>query len=184
VNDRQMTQWAPYPVELEAAVSEWRYRPGWGPFWLSDEGRDYAPDDHERKHPIAGGLTFNFHVPGPNTYDVEDPRPTHHTHIVPAATYNRQAWEEWIFQCCLLSDQHESSEWARFESEPGDPIHDCSCDAPIRHSDEHASDCKSLGTTRRPFAPTHGPGDNPYILRFSATDLQRRMSFRGILNDS
>lgn len=34
----------------------------------------------------------------------------------------------------------------------------------------------------RPFAPTHGPGDNPYVVVQYATETQRRTSFRGELN--
>lgn len=157
MSDRQMTQWAPYPQDLEDAVEEFRYKPDWR-FWLSTEGRDYAPEDHDRLHPIAGGLTLNFHVPCLNSYHPERPYPgVHHTHIVPAATYNRQAWEEWILSCVLLSENHETCEWARFV-------------------------LPNVEAERRPFAPTHGPGDNPYVVRFPATDFQRRMSFRGIEN--
>lgn len=32
---------------------------------------------------------------------------------------------------------------------------------------------------QRPFAPTHGPGDDPYIIVQYASDEQRRTSFRG-----
>jgi hypothetical protein len=150
---KQMLQWAPWPTELEKAVAQFVYKPGWH-FWLSDEPRDFA--DPERTVPIAGGLTFNFVIPCLNSYNENERRPVHHSHIVPAATYNRQSWEEWILQCIILSETHETCEWARFVS--GDR------------------------TERRPFAPTHGPGDNPYVVRFPATDLQRRTSFRGVVN--
>lgn len=35
----------------------------------------------------------------------------------------------------------------------------------------------------KPFAPLHGPGDNPYIVHQEASDLQRRTSFRGMVNE-
>lgn len=35
----------------------------------------------------------------------------------------------------------------------------------------------------RPFAPLHGPGDNPYRLHVNSTSLQRRTSFRGEVKD-
>ncbi|MGH3203865.1 MAG: hypothetical protein ACRDP5_17700 [Streptosporangiaceae bacterium] len=35
---------------------------------------------------------------------------------------------------------------------------------------------------RRPFAPNHGPGWNPYLITELATDEDRRTSFRGELN--
>lgn len=31
----------------------------------------------------------------------------------------------------------------------------------------------------RPFAPSHGPGNNPYLIREVGTDLDRRTTFRG-----
>ena len=34
----------------------------------------------------------------------------------------------------------------------------------------------------RPFAPLHGPGNDPYLIAELATDEERRTSFRGTLN--
>jgi hypothetical protein len=34
----------------------------------------------------------------------------------------------------------------------------------------------------RPYAPSHGPGNDPYLIREVGTDEDRRMSFRGNLN--
>jgi len=34
----------------------------------------------------------------------------------------------------------------------------------------------------RPYAPSHGPGNDPYMIREVGTDEDRRMSFRGTLN--
>lgn len=34
----------------------------------------------------------------------------------------------------------------------------------------------------KPYAPNHGPGEDPYIVREVTTDEQRRTSFRGELN--
>ncbi len=34
----------------------------------------------------------------------------------------------------------------------------------------------------RPYAPSHGPGNDPYLVRELATDIDRRTSFRGDLN--
>lgn len=36
----------------------------------------------------------------------------------------------------------------------------------------------------KPFAPTHGPGDDPYVVHELASDTQRRTSFRGELQES
>ncbi len=34
----------------------------------------------------------------------------------------------------------------------------------------------------RPFAPTHGPGDDPYVIHEYGSDLQRRTAFTGRVN--
>lgn len=34
----------------------------------------------------------------------------------------------------------------------------------------------------RPYAPSHGPGNDPYLIREVGTDLDQRTSFRGELN--
>jgi hypothetical protein len=34
----------------------------------------------------------------------------------------------------------------------------------------------------RPFAPSHGPGNDPYLVRELGSDIDRRTSFRGELN--
>lgn len=35
----------------------------------------------------------------------------------------------------------------------------------------------------RPYAPSHGPGNDPYMVREVGTDLDRRTSFRGEVKD-
>jgi hypothetical protein len=34
----------------------------------------------------------------------------------------------------------------------------------------------------KPYAPSHGPGNDPYLLREVGTELDRKMSFRGDVN--
>ena len=36
----------------------------------------------------------------------------------------------------------------------------------------------------RPYAPSHGPGNDPYLIREVGTDEDRRTSFRGELNNA
>jgi len=36
----------------------------------------------------------------------------------------------------------------------------------------------------RPYAPSHGPGNDPYIVREVGTDLDRRTAFTGRVNDA
>jgi hypothetical protein len=90
-----------------------------------------------------------------------------HYHPVPAATFNRQSWERWLFDRLMDTVRHEASEWFQFLL-VGDFVQ-----RDLSHSHEHV---------RRPFAPTHGPGDDPYVLHEYATDDQRRTSFRGEQN--
>src|SRR5258706_112337 len=108
--DRQMTQYAPWPEELEQAVEELHgvvIFKNWI-FWLSDEPRDYA--DEARTVPLAGGLTFNIIVPCYDSYHPEKYRPVHHLHPVPAATFHRAAWERWLFDRTMDTLRHEAAE--------------------------------------------------------------------------
>jgi hypothetical protein len=52
----------------------------------------------------------------------------------------------------------------------------------LRVEQHEAAEYFQLGD-RRPFAPTHGPGDDPYVIVQYASEEQRRTSFRGELND-
>ena len=178
MSDRDaLVQWAPWPAELEQAVAELHHEPGWR-FRLEVLNRDFA--DTERTVAIAGGLTFVILVPCNDSYHPENYRPVQHYHPVPAATFNRQSWERWLFDRLMDTIRHEAAEWFRFAH--SDPIFDCTCDASIRLSDVHAPECGVNGRERRPFAPTHGPGDDPYVLHEYATAEQRRTSFRGEVN--
>lgn len=166
VSVSEMVQWAPWPTDLESAVAELRYLDGWR-FRLFDGPRDYASDDVARETPIAGGLTFEIFVPCHDAYHPERYRPVVHWHPVPAATFNRDAWEHWIFARLCETLVHEAGEHARFELHGG--------------TSEDGVDNIS---TRRPFAPMHGPGDNPYVTPVVVTDEQRRTSFRGVVNEA
>lgn len=35
----------------------------------------------------------------------------------------------------------------------------------------------------KPYAPSHGPGNDPYLIREVGTEVDRRTSFRGEIND-
>lgn len=170
---RTLTQYAPWPSDLEVAVKEFRYPvDGSKPwrFWLSDEPRDFA--DAKRTVPIAGGLTFNIGVPCRDAYHPEnDHYPgVHHSHPVPAATFKRAVWERWMFDRLMDTIRHEAAENAVFVYDEAEIPEDA--EGKGRPASHHE---------RRPFAPTHGPGDDPYVLHEYATDEQARTSFRGIV---
>jgi hypothetical protein len=161
--DRTLTQHAPWPSELEALVARVRYRPGWRVWLESDAHRD---DDHGRG--TAGGTTLVIRADVMDSYHPENHRPVLHYFIVPAATYNKAAWLRWLFDCFLQVEQHESCEWfgLALVSKPGEDMPD------------------TPAAWERPFAPNHGPGANPYTIVQYASDEDRRMSFRGVLNDA
>jgi hypothetical protein len=107
-----MTQYAPWPKALEEAVAEFEYMEGWR-FSLADIPRDFE-DAGGREIPIAGGLTFIISVPCYDSYHPERYRPVQHYHPVPAATFNRQSWERWMFDRLIDTLTHEAGEWSKF----------------------------------------------------------------------
>ncbi len=77
---------------------------------------------------------------------------------VPPAAFDIRSWQRWLFDQCLLVERHEAMEFFAIHDSPGS---------------EHAV---------RPYAPSHGPGNDPYIVREVGTDMDRRTSFRGDVN--
>lgn len=140
-----MIQRAPYPDALADLVGRARFWPGWH-VWLQDMVRDKA----ETHGAEGSGLTLVIRTKGYDTYHPErgqDYR-VHHYFIVPAATYNRAAWQRWLFDCYAKVFLHEAMESFAID-------------------DEH------------PYAATHGPGDDPYVVHDYADDIQRRTRFTG-----
>lgn len=168
MTERRNVQTALWPDELEAAVAEFRYKPDWK-FFLEEINRDFSDDT--RMEVTASGLTFEILVPCFDSYHPERYRPVMHYHPVPAATFNRQSWERWIIDRVLDTERHEACEWARFVYDEEEIPEDAEGKGrPASHSE------------RRPFAATHGPGDDPYVLHEYASELQRRTSYRGTVN--
>lgn len=197
-----MRQYAPYPAELADLVSKLRYRPGWH-FELKDIERDHA-DSHGG---AAGGLTFigiTGDYDGPDgsfrgamdAYRPGRPRPVYFYFPVPAATFNRAAWQRWLFERILDVERHEAMEhFAIGETVDPEVGGLCRCGHPATLHDGRYSLCADCEgehrfdpaeprvEVRRPFAPTHGPGDDPYVVHEYGSDLQRRTAFTGKLND-
>lgn len=149
-----MRQYAPFPVDLKALVDACAYRPGWA-IALMDLERDPA-DTHGHS---AGGLTLRITTFGLDSYNpANDHYRVHHYFVVPAATYNRASWLRWLFECYLLVERHEAMEFFK-----------------LRRYDDIES------PVDRPFAPTHGPGDDPYIVHEVATERQAATNFRGVV---
>lgn len=144
---RLMQQVAPWPDQLAALVDVMRFMPDWRFDLVDDDQRD---EDTEGR-PVTAGLTLWIHVTQPDAYHPDRRRTVLHKKIVPAATFNRGAWERWLLEQCLDVLRHEACEFLAF----GD---------------------------HRPFSPTHGKGDDPYVIHEYATGIQRRTRFDNRIN--
>lgn len=143
--DKTIIQSAPWPVELEDLVKRAKLWPGWYVRLYADYPRDKA-GTHSG---AATGTTLVITTLTHNTYhpEVTDYR-VDHIFEVPAATYNRAAWQRWLFERYCDVWRHEAMESFEIDGE-------------------------------HPYAATHGPGDDPYVVHDYASDTQRRTSFRG-----
>lgn len=104
------------------------------------------------------GLTLWVRTAEVNTYDETHPKPIWHLFPVPAAAYNRRSWKRWVFEQCNLVTRHEDAEF-------------------FAEVDEHDQ------VVTRPFAPLHGPGNDPYVVHELATDEERRTLQDGSLSE-
>lgn len=90
-----------------------------------------------RLHDEDGALRLVIRIRGHNNYDPEEPFVVDHFHPVPITTYNEKSWRRWVYEQCRRTMNHEIGEALRFGTD-ADPI--------------------------RPFAPMHGPGEDPYMV--------------------
>lgn len=153
-----MHQQAPEPAALAELVRQVRYRPGW----------TFALDDIDRGQD-SRGLTLIITTKGYDAYHPErgEGYRVHHYMPVPPASYDARSWRRWLFEQVLLVERHEAMEFFAL-TEAGDWV---------TAGGEHATE-----KTTRPYAPNHGPGNDPYIVAELTTDTARRTSFRGDLN--
>lgn len=122
------TQEFPFPWDLLAAVEELRYLPGWVAN-LTNEDRGQG----------CTGLTLNIYPNKPDSYHPENPVRTRFLYPVPAATFNRESWEEWLWARIEDTENHERAEWFKFVG--------------------------ADGVERRPFKPAHPDGWDPSVVR-------------------
>lgn len=148
-----MRQEAPYPDELADLVSKLRYRPGW----------HFRLDDIDRGQD-SKGLTLVITTKGYDTYhpDRGENYRVNHYMLVPPAAYNRRSWQNWLFGQLLLVEKHECMEFFQLVTK-GDGV-------------------RTPDFVERPFAPAHGPGNDPYLVLTYGTDLDRRTKFTGEVN--
>ncbi len=100
MSDRSMYQKAPYPDDLIWVVFHLDFQ---------REGWFLRVKDVERDDGDAQGLTLLVTVSSKDFYQ-DSVRNTRHEFIVPAATYNRSAWAQWVLDCIHAIDAHEASE--------------------------------------------------------------------------
>jgi hypothetical protein len=141
-----MTQTAPWPHELEAAVAELRYVPGWR-FTLTEEtrGQDCA------------GLTLSIFPDKQDSYHPKSHVNTVFTYPVPAASFNRESWEEWLWGRIEDTENHERAEWFRFVT--------ITLHTPVSRTLWHCDAWEIAEHERRPFKPAHADGWDPSVVR-------------------
>jgi len=156
-----MRQVAPRPDALYDLVSRLEYRPGWG-FSLEDIDRGQGSE----------GLTLVITTLGYNSYHAnrgQSYRVSHYMPVPPAA-YDVNSWQRWLFEQLLLVERHECMEFFAFRV------------ASVQHPGEFASLADHQRGLARPYAPNHGPGNDPYTVRELTTETEQRTSFRGDIN--
>jgi hypothetical protein len=160
---------APYPTILAGLVERLRLDPGWR-VWLSEETRDTgSPEQGHGLTLTIGTLTFDtYHPELGRRYAVL------HTFAVPPATYNEQSWTRWLFERYVDVLRHEGMEFFRIMPE-------CDCgERGYTGYGAHEPACPVIREEPfRPYAPNHGPGNDPYVVRELTTDVDRRTQFTG-----
>lgn len=158
---RQNTQVAPYPDALADLVQRLHYRErqGWAVHLEDDLQRD-KPGRHTGE---SRGLTLVVVRVGENTYPPHQVMAVSHYFPVPPATYDTRSWQRWLFDRLGDVDTHERME-----------------DFALEYTDQADG---VLPAVYRPYAPQHGPGNDPYRVCEYADDVDRRTSFRGDVND-
>jgi hypothetical protein len=151
-----MCQEAPYPVVLAELVNKVRYKPGWR-FHLEDMDRGQG----------SKGLTLTIGITGPDSYHPEQRITVVHYMLVPPAAYDERSWCRWLFDQVLLVERHEAMEFFQIAHPMGaDP-----------------ATTLNTWTTERPYAPSHGPGNDPYLIREVGTVEDQRTAFTGEVLD-
>lgn len=157
-----MEQVAPYPSALHALILGLSLptRPGWFVF-LAEQDRGQG----------CRGLTLVVHITGPDAYHPERDISVNHLFPVPPAAYDTRSWQRWLFEQLRLVDLHELMETFVEVS------HAVGCVCGVNDSGRRFID--PICVQSRPYAPSHGPGNDPYLVREVGSDLDQRTSFRG-----
>jgi len=146
------TNEAPFPNELDDLVAHCQYRPGW-----------QVGLHHLDRGQGSVGLTLVVTTNTIDTYNPEQPIRVNHYFPVPPAAYDRRSWQRWLFEQFLLVERHECAEFFQIVKIPS---------YLGRDGNQHE-------IIERPYAPSHGPGNDPYLIREVGTELDRKTNFRG-----
>jgi hypothetical protein len=153
-----MTQTAPYPHALAKLVESCEYRPGWTVELRDLPDRDKDPATGEA---IGGGLTLIITTHGWNSYHV--PKPCDLCWM-PPMTYGVHHY------MIVPAATYDERSWRRWLFEQFRLVESHEC------AEFFAIDGD------RPYAPSHGAGNDPYLIREVGTDIDRRTSFRNEVN--
>lgn len=147
------TQEAPYPTILEELIEDLSYKSGWR--LTLRQGLDRGQG--------SVGLTLDILIHTPDSYNENKLIGVHHYFPVPPAAYDYRSWRRWLFEQILLVERHEAAEFFRF----------------ITHDVDAETRSRPFEIVDRPFAPSHGPGNDPYLIREVGTIEDQRTTFRG-----
>lgn len=173
MTDDVLIQTFPDPTELRAAVDELRYgEPPWR-----------VTVTHKNRGQDCEGLTLSIYPDKPDSYHPESHVNTVFTYPVPAAHFNRESWEEWLWARIAETEDHERAENFKFQAPSRPEVDDlCTCGHQCTRHDGRFSRCvdcdgaKGEGSHRfepaeprydyrRPFKPAHADGWDPGTVR-------------------
>lgn len=178
MTDELCTQTFPYPHDLRAAVDELMYL---DPPWK-------VRLTHEDRGQGCVGLTLSVYPDKRDSYHPENHVHTVFLYPVPAAAFNRESWEEWLFARISETEDHERAENFKFKTLARPEVHDlCTCGHQATRHDGRFSRCvdcdgpKGEGSHRfepaeprfeyrRPFKPAHADGWDPGTVRTVVSD--------------
>jgi hypothetical protein len=122
------------------------------------EGWKFWLEDMDRGQG-SEGLTLVIQRYGPDTYHPKQMMRVNHCMPVPPAAFDVRSWQRWLLDQCLLVERHETCEFFQIHDSPGS---------------EHVV---------RPYAPSHGPGNDPYLIREIGSAADAETSFRGVRDE-
>jgi hypothetical protein len=153
-SDGTINQHGPDPTPLRDLVRRLRPRP---------DIRVSIANDHDRGQG-SHGMSLLVHLTHHNSY-TDELRVTLFEFPVPPAAYNMRSWRRWLFDRLGQVDDHERMEFFRL--------------VPAGREDDDVPDDEC----ERPYAPSHGPGNDPNIVREVSTVEDAETQFTGERKD-